>query len=262
QSLKDNELARLGRIHSAAEARQAVHLARRAGFDNLNLDLIYGLPGQTLADWRRTLTGALEMAPEHLSLYALSLEAGTPLERDIADGHLPALDPDLAADQYELAEDILAEHDYRHYEISNWGKEGRQCRHNLTYWHNQPYLGVGVAAHSYVDGHRRANTEDLDAYLAAFADGTQPLVAMDEAIGPELERAETVILGLRLCRGIGPDEIKQRLGPDALAPYRRQVTEMSDAGLLEQAGGHLRLTRRGRLLSNEVFWRFLPDGEA
>jgi oxygen-independent coproporphyrinogen-3 oxidase len=259
QSLNNHELARLGRIHTAAEARDAVRLARGAGFDNLSLDLIYGLPGQTLTDWQHSLDDAVALGPEHLSLYALTLEADTPMWTAIKEGSLPEIDPDISADQYELAEDRLAAHGYSHYEISNWARPGRECRHNLTYWRNAPYLGAGVAAHSCIDGHRLANSKSLDKYMADFSGKTSPMPELDEEIGPELELAETVILGLRLGEGINADDIQSRFGIDILAHYRRQVEEMADAGLLEQADGHIRLTRRGRLLSNEVFWRFLPE---
>lgn len=258
QSLDDRELAMLGRIHTAAEASDAVRFARSSGFDNLSLDLIYGLPGQTLTDWQHSLENALAMGPEHLSLYALTLEEDTPMWTAIEKGSLPEIDPDLSADQYELAEDRLAAHDYSHYEISNWARQGRECRHNLTYWRNLPYLGVGAAAHSCIDGHRLANSNSLDKYIADFSGKTSALPEMDEEIGPELELAETAILGLRLCKGINADDIKSRFGIDILEHYRRQVKEMVDAGLLEQTDRHIRLTRRGRLLSNEVFWRFLP----
>ncbi len=176
----------------------------------------------------------------------------------IKEGSLPEPDPDVGADHYELAEDLLAAQNYSHYEISNWSIDGRECRHNLTYWRNLPYLGVGVAAHSCLDGHRLANTKSLDKYLADFLGESSAVPELDEEINPELELAETAILGLRLCEGIDLDDIHRRFGIDLLVHYRQQVEEMVDAGLLEQTDGHIKLTRRGRLLSNEVFWRFLP----
>ena len=258
QSLNDRELALLGRIHTASEARDAVQQAQDSGFDNLSIDLIYGLPGQTLSDWQHTLDEAIKMRPEHLSLYSLTLEAETPMWRAIKEGSLPDLDPDASADHYELAEDLLAAQGYSHYEISNWAIAGRESRHNLTYWRNLPYLGVGVAAHSCLDGHRLANTKSLDKYLAGFSGESSPVPELDEEINPELELAETAILGLRLDEGINQVDMHHRFGIDILVHYRQQIEEMVDAGLLEQAGGHIKLTRRGRLLSNEVFWRFLP----
>jgi len=258
QSMNNRELDLLGRIHKAAEVQEAVHCARSAGFENLNLDLIYGLPGQGLSGWQRTLDEAIAMKPEHLSLYALTLDAETPMWRAIKEMSLPDIDPDLSADQYEMAEDLLAAHGYRHYEISNWAKEGRECRHNMVYWQNRPYLGVGVAAHSWLDGHRMANIGNLDEYLAAFA-GKRPLLPdMDEVIGLDLELAETVILGLRLEAGVDINSLKNRFGIDVLSYYSQPIREMVDSGLMKHAGEYIRLTRRGRLLSNEVFWRILP----
>ena len=258
QSMNNRELDLLGRIHKAAEVQEAVHCARSAGFENLNLDLIYGLPRQGLADWQRTLDEAIAMMPEHLSLYALTLEVETPMWRAIKEKSLPDIDPDLSADQYEMAEDLLAAHGYRHYEISNWAEEGRECRHNMVYWQNRPYLGVGVAAHSWLDGHRMANTGNLDEYLAAFA-GKRPLLPdMDEVIGLDLELAETVILGLRLEAGVDINSLKNRFGIDVLSYYSQPIREMVDSGLMKHTGEYIRLTRRGRLLSNEVFWRILP----
>ncbi|MFC2007055.1 radical SAM family heme chaperone HemW [Chloroflexota bacterium] len=258
QSLNDRELALLGRIHTAIEARDAVQHARDSGIDNLSIDLIYGLPGQTLSDWRHTLDEAITMRPEHLSLYSLTLEEEAPMWRAIKEGSLPEPDPDVSADHYELAEDLLTAPGYNHYEISNWAITGRECRHNLAYWRNQPYLGVGVAAHSCLEGHRLANTKSLDKYLADFAGEPSSAPELDEEISLELELAETVILGLRLCEGIGINDIRRSFGINILVHYRQQVEEMVEAGLLEQTDGYIRLTRRGRLLSNEVFWRFLP----
>jgi len=259
QSMNNKELTLLGRIHTGEDAKEAVRFARGSGFDNLSLDLIYGLPGQTLSDWRHSLDEAIAMEPEHLSLYALTLEADTPMWRAIKEGSLPDIDPDLSAEMYELAEDLLAAHNYGHYEISNWARQGQECRHNLTYWRNLPYLGVGVAAHSCLDGHRLANTKSLDKYMDGFFGKVSPVLELDEEINPELELAETVILGLRLCAGIDIDDIRGRFGIDILLHYHQQVEELAGYGLLEHADGYLKLTRRGRLLSNEVFWRFLPE---
>jgi oxygen-independent coproporphyrinogen III oxidase len=260
QSLKDKELSLLGRIHTAAEAVSAVKSARNAGFDNLNLDFIYGLPGQTVSDWREVLEGAIEVSPEHFSLYALTLEEDAPMYGDIEKKMLPEINPDLAADQYELAEDMLAAAGYKHYEISNWAKADYECRHNLVYWRNTPYLGIGVAAHSCLNGHRLANASDLDKYLADYSAGLPSIPEMDEEIPPELELAETVILGLRLDEGVNVIDIKNRFSIDVLSYYQHPIEEMKEAGLLEFTGNRLKLNRRGRLMSNEVFWRLLPEG--
>ena len=259
QSLENSELALLGRIHTSAEAGQAVRFARNAGFTNLSLDLIYGVPGQTMAGWRETLEGIIEFGSEHISLYPLTLEDDAPLKLKIERGEVSPIDPDCAADQYELAQDLMESHGYRHYEISNWARAGYECRHNMVYWHNQSYLGAGVAAHSHIDGHRTANTADLDCYLSAYSNNTPLTHDLNEKIGPELQLSETVILGLRLSEGIEAVEIQRRFGIDLLRQYRQQVAEAVSLGLLECAGSRIRLTRKGRLLGNEVFWRFLPE---
>ena len=154
---------------------------------------------------------------------------------------------------------MLASRGYSHYEISNWALEGRESRHNLAYWRNLPYIGAGVAAHSCLGGCRFANTKNLDKYIAGYSGESLPALEMSEEISRELEIAETVILGLRLCAGICLSEIRRRFNIDIMVYYKRQIEEMIDAGLLEKADGYIRLTVRGRLLGNEVFWRFLPQ---
>jgi oxygen-independent coproporphyrinogen-3 oxidase len=258
QSFDDKELALLGRIHTATEAREAIRLARKAGFANLNLDLLYGMPGQNPAIWQNTLEQATELEPEHSSLYALTLEQDTPMFQAIARGDLTAPDSDLTADMYETAEEMLGKYGYRHYEISNWAKQGYECRHNLVYWHNLNYIGVGVAAHSYMDGHRFANTSDLGIYLNASLSNKPPIHELDEIIGPELNLSESVILGLRLSEGIGTDAVKCHFGIDLFERYGLEIEELVDSGLVECTDRRIRLTPRGRLLGNEVFWRFLP----
>jgi oxygen-independent coproporphyrinogen-3 oxidase len=258
QSFNDDELSLLGRIHSAQESREAVQLAVNSGFTNINIDLIYGIPGQTLSDWQKNVIEAMKLDAEHISLYALTLEGDEPMALTIEQGELPALNPDLCAEQYELAEDILATHGYQHYEISNWAKEGFECHHNLVYWHNHPYIGIGAAAHSYIGNHRLANVRNLDQYLGMFEKNTQPVSDLNEEIGDALKLSESIILGLRLNRGVSVDDIHGLFGINLLSYYGKQVNSLTSSGLLEIAEGNLRLTRRGRLLGNEVFWQFLP----
>jgi len=259
QSFDDGELRLLGRIHNADQAQQAYHQARAAGFRNVNLDLIFGLPGQTVGRWRATLQQALDFGPEHLSLYALTLEEHTPLAGRIARGELPAPDDDLAAEMYELAEAELAHAGYVHYEISNWARPGFECQHNLIYWRNQPYLGLGAGAHSWSAGCRWANVCVPQTYIEEMTGGHQP-VAEHEVIGTALEMAETAILGLRLVEeGVNLGAFRARFGADFAAVYEREVRELVDLGLLEATPNRVRLTRRGRLLGNQVFQCFLPD---
>jgi oxygen-independent coproporphyrinogen-3 oxidase len=180
------------------------------------------------------------------------------MSKAIERGELPALNSDLCADQFQMAEDLLAQKGYCHYEISNWSKKGYECKHNLTYWQNEPYIGIGAAAHSYIDGQRLANTKDIKTYLDTFLNNSQPVLDVDEEIGFELHLAESIILGLRLNRGIDLVALGRRFGVNVLSRYNKQVSYLADLGLLEIAGESMRLTNRGRLLGNEVFWRFLP----
>jgi oxygen-independent coproporphyrinogen-3 oxidase len=275
QSFHDDELATLGRIHTAAEAREASHTARQAGFDNVNLDLIYGLPRQTMTAWQHTVRKAIALRPDHLSLYALSLEEGTPLADAVAHGRLPPPDADLAADMYLWAEDALAAAGYQHYEISNWALPGRQCRHNLTYWLNESYLGLGAGAHSCFGGFRFANVKEPHRYIPLveesakghghLAEGLAPFltglghVASVEQMTAARTVAETVVLGLRLVEGLPLEEFRRRFGQELMSAYGPQVEELEVLGLLERGDGCLRLTTRGRLLGNDAFLRFLPD---
>ena len=270
QSLDDEELVALDRIHTAKQARDAYAAARQAGFDNLNLDFIYGLPEQPLSAWQRTLEEALAMAPEHLSLYALTVEEGTPLARDIARGRVVAPDPDAQAEQYEWTEERLAGAGYEHYEISNWAHPGRACVHNLIYWRNREYLGLGAGAHSYLDGVRFSTvllpnryTELVDEAYDGAQDGRAAMrhVIGAEQITPELAMADELILGLRLIDGISKPAFAVRFGTDVRTAYAAIIDEFVGYALLEDTATHLRLTPRGRLLSNELFQRLLPDRE-
>lgn len=169
QTFDAGELAMLGRIHDADQVGVTVERARAAGFGNLNLDLIYGLPGQPLVSWQHTLARALALAPQHISLYCLTLEEGTPLRHRVLRGQLPEPDPDLAADMYELAAERLAGAGYQQYEISNWSLPGYECVHNLVYWRNRPYLGLGAGAHSSSRGQRWWNVRPVPNYIDRMA---------------------------------------------------------------------------------------------
>jgi oxygen-independent coproporphyrinogen-3 oxidase len=258
QSLCDRELHLLGRIHTAAEAAGAYQAARQAGMDNVGLDLIYGLPGQSLPTWQASLSRALEMAPEHLSLYALSLEEGTPLAARVQRGELPAPDADLAAEMYEWAEAACAAAGYEHYEISNWSRPQRPCRHNLVYWRNEPYLGIGAGAHSWAGGRRWWNVARPEDYVARVLAGISPADEGEE-IPPALEMAETTILSLRLVEeGLVLARFQERFGVDARQHYAAELEELSALGLIDLDQQRVRLARRGHLLANQAFYRFLP----
>jgi oxygen-independent coproporphyrinogen-3 oxidase len=254
QSWDDAVLKKLGRRHSAAEAVAAYHLAR-AAFDNVNIDLLYAVPGQTLEQWRQALERALSLEADHLSLYPLSVEEGTALSAEIASGRMVKPDPDLAAEMFLMAEEALA--DYDHYEISNWARPTKRCRHNLTYWRNLPYLGFGAGAHSFIEGRRLYNVLSPSQYVRKL-DESDSAVEGQEDIDEALEMAETVILGLRLGDGVSRAAFAGRFGKDVDTVYGDEVCELVELGLLLDDGGAIRLTQRGRLLGNQVFLRFLP----
>jgi oxygen-independent coproporphyrinogen-3 oxidase len=203
---------------------------------------------------------ALDLRPDHLSLYALTLEDGTPMATAIARGELPEPDPDLAADMYELAQERLAAAGFVHYEISNWARTGGfLCRHNLIYWRNQPYLGLGAGAHSWFGGVRWSNTALPARYVSQVFCGER-CVEAEEAIDPELEMGETIMLGLRLLEeGVSFERFRRRFGVDLEQRFASQLADLSQLGLIQAEGGRVTLTARGRLLGNQVFLRFLPD---
>jgi oxygen-independent coproporphyrinogen-3 oxidase len=270
QSFHDDELRALDRLHSADDARAAFSAARAAGFTNVNLDLIFGLPEQPMERWQQSVEEALALAPEHLSLYALTVEEGTPLARAVARGRTPAPDQDSQADQYEWTQDRLASAGYEHYEISNWARPGHRCRQNLTYWECREYLGLGAGAHSYLNGVRFANAALPGQYLSAVdeswtaaqeGDGQTAMrqVVSGETITPELAMSDTLILGLRLIEGVSVDDFCERFAVEPHVAFSDQLREPFQTGLLEIVEKRLRLTERGRLLSNEVFVRLLPE---
>jgi oxygen-independent coproporphyrinogen-3 oxidase len=268
QSFDDEELVVLDRVHTGQQARQAYASAREAGFVNVNLDLIYGLSEQSLDAWQRTLEEALALGPEHLSLYALTVEEGTPLARDVARGRVPAPDPDMQAEHYEWTQERLARAGFDHYEISNWARPGYRCRHNLVYWQNREYLGLGAGAHSFFNGVRfsavllpNRYAELVDESAAALADGSGTMLHIvgAETVTPQLSMADTLILGLRLLDGVDAGAFAHRYGRSVDDVYGDVLAEFTGYGLLERTPTHLRLTPRGRLLSNELFQRLLPE---
>lgn len=268
QSAQPGELAFLERQHSFMDVLEAVKKVRIAGFENISLDLIFGLPEQSLAVWRASLDRALSLAPEHFSLYALTIEAGTPLGAWFKRGLTPEPDPDLAADMYELAAEKLEKTGYRQYEISNWahGSMALASQHNLQYWRNQPYFGLGAGAHGFVNGFRTSNVLSPGEYIKRWVDYRQnsptshqsPVTASIERIDREQEMAETMMMGLRLTQeGVSKTRFKDRFGESIEKIYSSEIDELMEAALLEWHRGCLRLTKTGRLLGNQVFRRFV-----
>ena len=249
QSADDAELAEIGRIHTFDQVRSAVEAARRARFDNLSLDLIYGLPHQTLDRWLSNLEAAVALAPQHLSCYGLKVEEGTPLflRRDAAG--LP--DDEQQADLYLAAVELLRHYGFFQYEISNFARTGFESRHNLKYWTLQEYAGFGPGAHSDFGGVRYAYVRDLDAYIRGILAGT-PILSENERI-PQLDRdTEYLMLGLRTVRGIAPREFENRYRRrfDCLLPFLRQCEQAGYA--LEKGDGSWCLTPKGFLVSNQI----------
>ncbi len=291
QVFDDAKLRLLGRTHSAADIATAVECARRVGFDNLNLDLIYGLPDQSLADWQATLNRAIDFDPDHISCYALQVEEHTALQVQVARGRLPAPDPDLTADMYDLARARLAAAGFCHYEISNWARsvsgfgfrvsgyrpwlapdqletrnpkpetlasELKPCEHNLIYWRNEPYLGLGAGAHGWFGGERTVNELRPRTYMERVEAGELPVVAR-EPIDLPLEMAETVFQGLRLVEeGLEFERFARRFGRRLEVVYGQELRELRQMGLITVDEQRVRLAPEALLVSNEVFERFLP----
>ncbi len=278
QSANAEELRMLERTHNFFDVIAAVTSARKAGFDNLNLDLIYGLPEQTLPTWQTTVRRILDLRPEHISAYALTLEHGTPFGRWAAKGLLPLPDPDLAAAMYEWLEETLQASGYVHYEISNWALDDGQlpvdrrppsnaCRHNLQYWRSLPYLGLGAGAHGYAGGYRYSNVLRIKTYLERL-DRARPPAHAEFPFSPAVvnhhrqtlaeEMSDYMLNNLRLVQaGVADEDFRSRFGRGLLDVYRQELGELVRLGLLEHQEGMYRLTPRGRLLGNQVFLRFV-----
>jgi oxygen-independent coproporphyrinogen-3 oxidase len=261
QSFDDNMLAIMGRIHTSTEAKEAFAAARAAAFDNIGIDLIHALPGQTTEMWQSDLEQALQLAPEHISIYGLTVEEGTPFAVRYDDDSPLLPDDDLSATMFEVADDLLTAHGYEHYEIANYALPGRRARHNSGYWQRDGYLGLGAGAHSFLrdkgHGTRFGNVADLDEYTAAIGQGILPRRDVT-ALSREDAMAEFMFLGLRLADGVVFDEFEREFGVSPEEFYGRVFKELSSQGLLEVDGRSVHLTRRGWLLSNRVFSHFLP----
>ena len=258
QSFDADLLQTLGRIHTPEEITQAVMFARAAGFTSINIDFMFGLPGQTMQHWRDTLDRALDLRPEHLSLYSLIIEEGTPFHEWAHEGRITPGDEDLCADMYEYADERLRLAGYENYEISNWALPGHHSKHNLTYWQNLPYIGMGAGAYSTFGGRRFSNIlEPLD-YIKAVNMQRLP-EAESELVEREQEMSETAFLALRTAMGLHLPTFEQRFSQPFSQFVQNRLRPVEEAGLLEHEDEWLRLSKRGRLLGNEVFLRLLPE---
>jgi oxygen-independent coproporphyrinogen III oxidase len=267
QSANAEELRMLERVHNFFDVIEAVRSARKAGFNNLNLDLIYGLPEQTLKTWQTTVARILDLHPEHISAYALTLEHGTPFGRWASKGLLPLPDPDLAAEMYEWLSEILEATGYIQYEISNWAKPNCECRHNLQYWRGLPYLAFGAGAHGYASGYRYSNVLRVKTYIERitnypitdYAFPLTPATVNHHKQTLQDDMSEFMMTGLRLTEeGVNEKEFQARFGPSMRDVYGKEIDELSKLGLIENGtGARIKITKRGRLLGNQVFMRFV-----
>jgi oxygen-independent coproporphyrinogen-3 oxidase len=256
QSFDNSMLAFLGRIHRAEEAVQTFQQARAAGFGNINVDLMFGLPRQSLRQWEDSLQQALNLEPEHISLYGLTVEEGTPLADWIAAGRETLPSEEVETAMYGRALELLEAHGYEQYEISNFARPGYRCRHNDLYWCNEPYLGLGAGAWSYLDGERSCKVRDLALYRTALAQGRWPLEER-ERLPLRGQMGETMMLGLRRAAGVSVARFQERFGCPPEAVFPRELEKLRQAGLLTTDGTHWKLTRRGMFLANQAFLEFV-----
>lgn len=257
QSFSDRALKTLGRIHTSADAVRVVGEARAAGFDNIGLDLIYGIPGQGESQWQEELEKAVALGPEHLSCYMLTYETGTPLERACREGEVESLADAYLARLYEVTLDILAKAGFIHYEISNFAASlAHVSRHNMKYWTLAPYLGFGPSAHSYRDFVRSWNAADVDRYLACLVDGRLPQ-AGSEVLSREQQMIEAVYLGLRMTAGIDIVDFEKRFSVVFSETFEPVLTALESEEMIDCAGGRCRLSRMGLSYADAVTRRLV-----
>lgn len=256
QAFQDPLLRALGRVHCSADIYASVEALHRAGMANYNLDLMFGLPGQTLADWQETLERACRLNPPHLSCYSLIIEEDTPFYRAFHQGLLDLPGEDLEADMFQLTQDYLTGMGYHHYEVSNFAKPGFECAHNLHYWLNRPYVGLGSGASGKVGAKRYTNAADVQGYIASWS-RNEPLLAHEEMMDKDLAMDETLICGLRLLDGVSEADFQTRFGRSLSDVYTEQIRRLEESGLVQYQAGRLKVTRRGLFLGNVVYREFL-----
>lgn len=258
QSFHDHHLQTLGRIHDAEDTARSVEALRAGGMGRVSLDLILATPDQTLAEQAYDVERALELAPDHISAYVLTYEEGTVFTKRMRQGRLPPPRPDREIDHLHLVRDLLEEAGFARYEISNFATPGEESLHNLAYWRNVTWLGLGAGAHSHVDGRRWKNVDDPGAYATLASDGKAP-EAWSESVSEPLRLFETLMMGLRLVEGVDIDEIGARHGIDVRAAHEAAMARHVAGGFLEQDGARLRLTPTGLDVANAVIGDFYPD---
>lgn len=256
QTFNDKLLESIGRTHRREDVFRTIELARVAGFTNVSLDLIYALPNQTVDDFKETLDIALSLEVEHFSAYSLIIEPKTVFYNRMRKGTLNLPSEENEANMYELLMDTMERNNYHQYEISNFAKNGFESKHNLTYWNNEEYYGIGAGAHSYLQGKRIANAGPIKQYMTKIAETGFPHVDINPV--PEHERMEEeLFLGLRKTSGVSKLHFKKKFGKDIMDVFGEQIIEQKNKGLLEDTEETIRLTHRGKFLGNEVFQAFI-----
>ena len=260
QSFVQSELDFLGRKYSVEKIDQIVTAAKQAGFENIGLDLIFAIPGSDLKRWRQNLKKAIQSDVQHISAYSLTYEKGTPLEKTKSAGKIKAVDEDTDRKMYETAIEELTMGGFEHYEISNFAKAGFQCRHNLTYWKNKYYLGIGPAAASYIGDWRTENISDIGKYVECIEQNKKP-VAEKIKIGPLEKASQTAVLNLRLMEGVNLEEYKKKTGFDIYKLFSQSIKKNLKLKLLQLKNGRLSLTKQALPIADSVLCDFAqPDG--
>jgi len=261
QSFSDSELQTLGRIHSSDQAKKCIEWASQAGCDNINLDLIFAIPGQTLNDWQDNLEQAIQLKPKHLSIYCLTIESGTPLERQILSGKLKKVNEETEREMYLWSIDVLSTAGYQHYEISNFALTGFECKHNLMYWDGSPYLGIGPSAHSYWNGHRQWNVGSLEQYLKLLKSNIKP-VAGQEQLSQDQKILEFLYLNLRTIHGIDIRQFKYQFNLSFIEKFEKVLERLHnhpDGELFHLQKNILKLTPNGFVLFDEICQYFADE---
>ena len=256
QSFDDATLKRIGRIHTAQDIRDAVRWARAALIVNVSVDLMYGLPGQTMDDLKWSVGSSMDLAVNHISVYGLTVEDGTPFAREKADSTLDLPSDEAEEEMYDYLAETLPKFGFRRYEISNYARHDFVCRHNLAYWQDRPYFGFGAAAHSYHDGRRTANTKDLGAYIKAVTSGESP-AHTEETVTKEKHIEEFCFLALRTADGIDREKFSKTFGCEAESLYQKSIGDLKAKKFLEETPSHFRLTPLGMKFGNQAFAAFL-----
>jgi oxygen-independent coproporphyrinogen-3 oxidase len=256
QTINTDELQVMGRIHTAEEFYNSYNLARKNGFENINIDIIFGIPGQTVNTFKKTLNAVIEMNPEHISCYSLKLEEGTKLYKRVKTKEIQEISDEMDRKMYHLAVSELKKAGYIHYEISNFARTGFECRHNKVYWTGGEYLGLGAGAHSYMNGTRFNNKESIEEYINMLENSEKP-VSNEEKLSIEEKMSEYMILGLRLIKGISISGFEETFHEDISAVYGKKIDLLLKKKLIKKDENSIVLTKKGLDLANQVFIEFI-----